>query len=434
MLRLVVNELRAKARIWLGVTVVAAATAAVLDVAATALETAARAGGNAGLALYAIGGLMVVTTTVAAVVVLSSAAGLTVVLQQRDYALWQLTGIGPSTVRLVVSTQLVVVALIGAVAGTLVALPVVRPLFARVVADSEGLGSVDVVFGPRGYVSVVVFVAVVVLFAGGGSARRAARVNGLAVLRDPDPPTTRMGVVRWVAAALLAALAGTIVRSLPGRPAENLEPPLLLTGLLVASLSACLGPVLYPAVMRAWTSVVPATASSSWFLARAGALHRVGRSSATMSPLVVAVALPGSLYAANGVARSGSVGIAAVVLLIGGPLVLSVLGAAVTVVMASGARDREAALVQASGGTAGVVVGAAAWEAVLYVVTAALVGAVAVGVVTVAGVWAAGAAPAAGFGAVAVTAAGELALMLVATLLPAWWSSRRPIAGLLAAE
>jgi hypothetical protein len=71
MLRLVVNELRAKARIWLGVTVVAAATAAVLDVAATALETAAHAGGNAGLALYAIGGLMVVTTTVAAVVVLS---------------------------------------------------------------------------------------------------------------------------------------------------------------------------------------------------------------------------------------------------------------------------------------------------------------------------------------------------------------------------
>lgn len=435
MLRLVLRELVEKARIWFGVTLVAAATAAVLDVAAAAIETAAHAGGAEGLALYAIGGLMVVTTTVAGVVVLSAAAGLTVVLQQRDYALWMLTGIGPGVVRLVVSTQLVVVAVLGAVAGTVLFAPLVRPVLGGVVRQSDGFGALDVRFGPASYVGVVAFVAVVVLLSGGRSAGRASRVSGLTVLRDPDPPSTRMGAPRWIAAVALAAVAAAVVRSLGGTPAERLEPPLLLLGVLTASLLVCLGPVLYPAVLRGWTAVVPATASSSWFLARAGTLHRVGRSSATVSPLLVAAALAGSLYAADAGSGSASVSYAAVLLLIGGPLVLSVLGAAVTVVMASAARDREAALIRASGATTGVVLASAAWEAVIYVGTAALLGLVPVAVTTLAGYWAAREAdPLAGPVAVAVTAVGELVLLLLATLLPALWGLRREVPALLAAE
>ena len=447
MLRLVLADLLQHARVWLGVTVVAAAAALVLSTAAADLETAARTGGDVGLALYAIGGLVVVTTTVAAVVVLASAADLTVVLQQRSHALWLLLGISPAAVRRVVRAQLLLAGLVGALVGTALAVPLLSPLFARTVGAAPGFGAVEVRYGGVGAAAVVVAVVVVVGLSGGRSARRASRVAATAVLRDPDPPGTRVGAGRWVLAVVLLGVLVAVLASLGGRPADRLQPPLLLTGLLVAGVLVALGPLVVPAVLRAWTRLVPVRLSSAWFLARASAAHRTGRSAAAISPLLVACALTGSLSAAGAVATAGPaaagtvspVSLPTVVLLVGGPVLLSVLGAVVTVLMSAGPRHREAALVRAAGGTPGLVLLAALAEAVIYVVTAALLGLVAVAVTTAAGLAAVGApllgpATGPGFRAAGVTAAAELVVLAAATLVPAALGARRSVRAVLAAE
>jgi len=201
-----------------------------------------------------------------------------------------------------------------------------------------------------------------------------------------------------------------------------------------------------PVLLRGWTSLVPARWSASWYLARAGAAHSIGRSSAAVNPLMVAVALAGGLYSANGTVRaaqgagaSPSISLGTVVLLLGGPLLLSALGSAVTIFMSARVRDREAALVRATGGTPAVVVATAAWEAVIYVGTALLLGGVGVVATALVGAWAVadeapGTFPGLGLGAVAVIAGAELALVLVATVVPAGLGLRREVAATLAAE
>ncbi|MET1004085.1 MAG: ABC transporter permease [Propionibacteriaceae bacterium] len=446
MLRLIFSDLIAHLRVWVGMAIIAAATALVAAVVASDVETAVGLGGNVALALYAISGSVILFTSVAAVIVLSSVANLTVVLQQRDYALWQLVGVRGSLVGIVVLTQLVVVALVGAWVGIALSVPVLQPFFDYVFADLPGFGSVPVQFGPAGVTSVLGFVTVIVLLSGVRSARRASQVTGVAVLADPDPPQTTMGPLRWVGVLAVLGLLCALLLSIRATPVDRLEVPLWIIGPLVASLLVCLGPLIFPSVLRGWTALVPARWSVSWFLARSAALHSIGRSTAAVNPLMVAVALAGGLYSANGTVRAaervgaaGAITIGTVVLLLGGPLLLSALGSAVTIFMSARVRDREAALVRATGGTPEVVMATAAWEAFIYVVTAVLLGAVGVIATALVGAWAVasdapGTFPRFGAGAVGVVAGAELLLVMVATVVPAGLGVRRDVAATLAAE
>jgi putative ABC transport system permease protein len=103
--------------------------------------------------------------------------------------------------------------------------------------------------------------------------------------------------------------------------------------------------------------------------------------------------------------------------------------------MSGHARERELALVRATGSTGPAAVLAAVWEAVVYAVTAALL---ALGVTTVGG-WllarALGlAAPMISFVSVGVVAGCGFALLLAATVLPTITALRRPIPRVLAVE
>jgi putative ABC transport system permease protein len=158
---------------------------------------------------------------------------------------------------------------------------------------------------------------------------------------------------------------------------------------------------------------------------------------------MVAVALAGGLYTAAGIggeavsretsSATQDLATGTVALLIGGPLLLAVLGATATIFMSSRSREREFALIQAAGGTEATVLGAAAWEAVIYVVTAAGLGAVAVAVTAVAGLWAVGV-WGFGLGSVASVAGAGLLLTLAATVLPTWSALREEVPRTLAAE
>ncbi|WP_436536268.1 FtsX-like permease family protein [Actinoplanes sp. HUAS TT8] len=439
MIRLVLADFVANLRLWFGAMVVAAGTAAVGLVVAAQIQTALTVRGLPGAAIASMAGTVLVLGTVAGLVVLSSVTNLTVALQQRDYALWQLVGIRPAYVGWVVLSQLALVAVIGAVAGTALMFPALGPLFAYLYAHSSGLDGIHAVYGPAAALGALLFVVTVIILGGLRGARRVSRTAPIALLRAASLPDRGMTVLRWVTGGAGIAVAVPMSVSLAGAadPGAAVLPLVTLAG-LISGILAAFGPLYLPRLVRAWTTLVPERASGSWFLARHTVADNVGRSAAAITPLMVAIALCGGVYAVSET-LGGAVPLAFVLLVLGGPLVLSVLGATVTVLMAGRSREREVALIRAAGGTPGTVLVAAVSEAVIYVGTAALLGfaavAVAVGVALVA---AHGrglpVAPSLGFTQAGTVALVGLILTAAATVIPTAAATRRSVSRELAAE
>ena len=445
MRRLIVSDLLDNARIWLGVLLVTTATTLVSAVVASDIETGLAEGGNLGLALYAISGTIITFSAVAALVVLGSVTALAVSLHQRAYALWQLVGFGSARVQAVVYAQVSVLALAGGVTGCLLAESVLRPLFRFGFATSPEFASVTPRFGWVSAAGVMLFVLLLSLAASVRGARRAARTPLVQSLREADLPPVTMSRRRWVGAALLLALLVTIIGSLPGTRTDQLAAPLMLIGPLLAGLFSATGPLFMARLVRGWTGLVPDSWSSAWYLSRNAAVSHIGRSAAVINPLTVAIALAGGLYMANDLVRGataqpGSLPGGAVVLLLGGPLLLSLLGATVSVFMSSRTREREVALLVAGGATWATAIRAAVAEALTYVGTAAVLGLVAVTATGVVGAWVSGEGlSVVGSASGAVFAAGGLVvvgvlLMVPATVVPTLLALRRDLPTVLSGE
>ena len=447
MIRLLLSDLAAHTRVWLGILAVAVAAGFVAAMTAGLIETGLAHGGRVQEGLASTGSAVIMFTSIAALIVLSSAANLTIALQQRSYALWQLIGIRPALVGMVVLAQLGIVGALGAAIGFLLALPIFPPLFVWVFREWTDMQGISLHLGAVSMLVVVASIAVVVLLGGLRGARRASRTPPIEALRDPEPPRIRMGWFRIVLAVLVLGGTVALAWTLDGHASISAfsGQAVLLTP-LIAAVFAAAGPLVFPVVLRAWTAIVSPGASASWFLARNSARYRLSQSSAAIGPLMVAVALTGGLYttgatvAAAQAERTGSsaefdLAPEGVVILLGGPLLLSAVAAAATVFMSGHARERELALIQAAGSTHAAITLAAIWEAVIYTATAAILGAAAtvIGGLIIAAKLAMPA-PVVSFATMALIAGGGFVLILVATAAPTVTALRHEIPRTLAVE
>jgi putative ABC transport system permease protein len=450
MMRLVLSDLFANARVWLGMLLLTLVVGMIGGLAAGLIETGISYGGAVQEGLVSISATVALFAGVTAVTVLSSSASLTVTLQQRGYALWQLVGIPPLAIGAVVIAQLLVVAVLGAVLGALVALPVAQPFFDYIFATWPDLHGVRVRFGPTSMAAVIVAATGVVVLGGLRGARQASRGRAIDALREPEPRQIRMGWVRWVVASALAAGLLAVVAGLDGADVTAVASQAMFLTPLIIALLAALGPVLYPLVLTGWTALVPRRASASWFLARHTAGYRISQSTAAIGPLMVGVGLTGGVYTAastlagavelqTGRTTGYDLAPEGVVILLGGPLLLAAVAAAAAVFMSGRARDRDSALLRAAGAGSGTVLAAAAWEAVIYLVTAVLLGGAAIAAGGFLTAWALGTTVpgvTATFAVVApaLVAGCGLVLVLAATVIPTVTALRIDVASALAAE
>jgi putative ABC transport system permease protein len=161
---------------------------------------------------------------------------------------------------------------------------------------------------------------------------------------------------------------------------------------------------------------------------------------------MVAIALAGGLYTTGATlvaaqaARTGSsagfhLAPEGVVILLGGPLLLSAVTAAATVFMSGHAREREFALIRAAGSTHGAIRLAAVWEAVIYAATAAILGTAAtvIGGLIIAAKLSMPV-PVVSFATLGLIAGGGLVLILAATVAPTTAALRHEIPRTLAVE
>lgn len=441
MIRLVLSDVLAAGRVWVGAVAVAAAAVIAGLIPGTLIATGVESAGVIALAMYSIAGTVAAFCAVSVVVVLSSVLRLTVDLRRRSYALWQIVGVDASAVTRIVSAQLAVAGAAGAALGAVVGVPVVPALVESALRSSPGFEDVRVRSSWPVIVAVVLVVMAVILIAGAPAARRAGRTPPLEVLRAAGSPRRPRRLLRILAVSVLVIIAVSVAAGIPDSLDAGVPGASLLGPVLIAAVAAA-GAPLVRIVARAWTALVPTRASASFSLARATTVQ-AERSAAAVAPLLIAIGLPTALLSAaqtvgSALPESGTSALGGVLLILGGPVVLAAVGAAATTFMSSQERSRDQALLLASGASEGVILLTAVWEAVIQVGTAALLaGAVVLAAAAVVALELSTVAPTVlvGTGWQAWLAVTALALLLVlpATLGPSLSSLRRSVPRALAA-
>ncbi|WP_030148199.1 FtsX-like permease family protein [Mycetocola saprophilus] len=430
-------------RVWLGLAAVSAAVAAAFTYVACTLTSAVANPGDLGALIAATSVAVVFFTVVAGIVVIGSTSNLVVTVQRRQIALWQLIGFTPRAVYWTFSAQILVTATVGSALGALIGTWIFTPVFRYVLSVWADPETAQVSIQPW---AAIVAAACTILFvglSGLSGARRASRTSPVQILREPEAPG---GIVQWIRVGLAVVLCGVTVGIAVTRSGESLSSvatnapffaPLLLVACVIAA------PVLYPAVISLWTRAIPATASSSWYLARNAAQYRVGLTTSAISPLMLAMGLVAGVYSAGNTLATAAGADAAqygldpreILLMFGGPLLISLVASASAVYITNGDRRRERALLDSAGATPGTHVATAFWESVIYVVTAMILAAVAVITATVLVALLAGA-PGVSVDLIpiAVLAGVGLILLGAATLIPVVAARRASPLGALAAE
>lgn len=451
MIALLRSELRRGWATWAGVVIVAAVAAIAFSMAIAMLETGLAEGGSVVEASFSFLSILLLLNIPAGAIVVAAVARLAVDLHRAAYARWQLAGVSPAQTSAVVLSQLACAGLIAGLIGYAMSIPVVPAFLHAVFERDESWWSTATIEPGTLTASIVIpLTAVVVLLGGLRAAVSAGRTPPLSALREPAPRAKRMRWWRWVffVVVLLAAGAGGVLA--PFRAEERstaISQFPLLPAYLTIIIAAAI-PVLSPLLLRLWTSLISARASTSWYLARHQARYHLGRSTASVTPLFVGAALLGGLITMSATTSAAMVdagmpgnfdlGILQVMLLVGGPVLLGATGAAVVLFMSNRTQASEQALLRASGVSEGVVLRAAIWQAVIHVVTAALLaGAVVIGTALICSAALGRFIPAApvvdGSAAMQLIMLGLL-LTVSATLVPAFVRLREPLTRRLAAE
>ncbi|NQX35873.1 FtsX-like permease family protein [Herbiconiux sp. VKM Ac-2851] len=385
MLTLLKADLLGDLRVWIGTFAVLVAAGAAAGIPATLVDTAlGQSDVTVQLGLVSVASIALTLSVLSLVIVLSSTVRTLVELRRRTFALWLIVGVQPSQLGRLVLGELAAVAVLGAALGSVLAWLVCPTLVRALLVGSDGLGEVVPTLGPGSAAIGGAVVVGVVLLAALPRAREAGSTPVLALLRGGARPRQRV-VVRIVVAALLLALAGTMFAGLPQSLPTGAAQSVLIGPVLIAAASAG-APVYVPRLIQLWTAVVPSRASVSWYLARATVIDSAERSSASVVSFMVAIGLLWTFLAGQNTAATAFGGGAAadprpLALLLGGPTLLAAVGAAAGVLMASSFREREEALLEVAGADRGVRVLTAAGEALIYVLTAAVLASVVVALV-----------------------------------------------------
>lgn len=387
MTRLILAELRASWATWAGVILVSAITALACGIAVSMLETGMWAGEEYLQGFSGGTAAILMFSAPAGIAVIAAITRLAVDLGRPAYARWQLAGARPSQTALVVIIQIMTASLLGGAIGfgatTVLAGPAIHSAFE---SGTGGYSEIPIVTGPLTAGVTIPATVIIALFGGLRAACAAAHTPPLAALREPETRAKRMHWWRWV--WLFAVLGGATaffvtLLQITDRGAFLSQGPLVPVVITVVFVSA--GPVMYPWLLRGWTALIPARLSTSWYLARHQARYHLGRSTASITPLFTGTALLGGLFTMTSTVDAslragGEAGVtlelSQVLLLLGGPVLLAAVGAAVVIFMSNRTQGSEQALLQASGATSTTVVAAALWQAVIHVVTAAILGSV----------------------------------------------------------
>jgi putative ABC transport system permease protein len=396
MIRLAIAELRTDIRLWGGPFLVALTAAAFVHIAAVYWWTL---GTPAGAALIESFGstvdearagsyLVYVTTAIPAIAVLGSTSAATIHALSTRIARWRLSGALPAQVKRSVIIQVLVVNVAGAVVGVLVATPFLQPaidLLVQMVTRTPQ--SIPVDNSPTAALLTIIASSLVCYFAALRPAGRASRVPAVHAIRLTETPGRSMSVSRWILGGILAcltllqlAITGLLAATSTGdigMAAENLTLTLYLGVLLLATIAA-FAPALVPALITAWTAIIPADASTPWFLSRHSAATHPAQTSAAVLPITVGLGLYGILFGVIATWQNALIAQGSTVqlnsldtyVMLTPAAVITLVGTIASVIMTTRKRVRDYALLRTAGANPGTLLAASLAHAIIYTLTA----------------------------------------------------------------
>jgi putative ABC transport system permease protein len=319
-------------------------------------------------------------------IVLSS-VGATKVAQGRSrFARWRLAGATPAQVFGGVLAQFILLALVASTVGILVALPLIQ-------VGSDFLMSVTdlgILLPAQPTWSAIVatygFVVGTSLFGAGIPSWRASRVTALEALQDKSGgnearlrPRSILGA-GIVSAGVIFFAVGAVTEKNNGSASSLV----MLFGCSVLVVLAILASAVFPVFVRAWTAVVPARISTAWYVARHGALARLTATTSTITPFMIGAGLLSIYFSAatTWAVTSRNDHDAPQLALVQGLVlftpaaVIAITGSVAIVFMVGQTRDRETALLRATGAPPRTLALMPVLEALIYAVTAFFLSAV----------------------------------------------------------
>ncbi|MFE6735327.1 FtsX-like permease family protein [Microbacterium sp. NPDC057650] len=302
--------------------------------------------------------------------------------RRRTLALWQLAGMTDAQMLKVLRGQVGLLSVAAVVIAAVVAIATAPAMieFLRsgglMTAEMGGAGIYI------GYVLGVVVAAVVSVIAVNGASRELRAISPLEAIRSEGVRELPMTRSRWSVAGILLALAVVIAgAALATKKVDDASGPAILAGFAAVAACATAGPVVIVGLMRAWTGLVPAHLSASWFLARETLAAATARTVATISSVAITVFLFTGMFSLLMTAQPGTGGIGGqdvfgFTLIVGFPTLVAATGAVVIVFMAGQQREHEIQLAELAGATPAQQLRQALFEAVIVVVTGVIIGGV----------------------------------------------------------
>ncbi|MCJ0871772.1 FtsX-like permease family protein [Streptomyces sp. AP-93] len=241
-------------------------------------------------------------TTFTAVFVVASTFAFAVAQRRREFGLLRTAGATPGQVRRMVFAEATVIGVLASAAGCVLG-AYGAPYLARVLVDNEVAPSWFAIKDASWPYWIAFSTGLLVAMAGVWAAsRRAGKVTPAEALRDAAVDTRTMTPGRWVWGGLLL-LAGTYVlgsqlisdpQDAIHRKTYTIQPMWWITAF------ACLAPVLVRPLTRLLAWLPAQLPGAVGMLMRENAASSVRRTAAIVAPVLVAVALAGSLLGVTG--------------------------------------------------------------------------------------------------------------------------------------
>ncbi|WP_329495626.1 FtsX-like permease family protein [Kitasatospora herbaricolor] len=301
MTRIALKSLRAR---WTSLT--GAFVALALGVALTAAMTLGLAGvpalppGEDAVVLYAVLGTASGVSTFVSAFVVASTYAYVVAQRRRELGLLRLAGATPAQVRRTVLTEALLLGVAASATGCAAGRAGAPRLAGKLVA--VGMAPPGFTAGTASWPLYAAFATGLLVALGGvaAAARRAGRTGPLDALREADVDTGVMTAGRWVwAVGLLLTAAAVVATALVTDPGRLLARKTYTTQpMLLISACALLTPVLTPPLLRVLAWLPARLTRYAGRLARESAAAGLRRTGAIAAPVLVSVALAGSLAGA----------------------------------------------------------------------------------------------------------------------------------------
>ncbi|QIK63458.1 ABC transporter permease [Leucobacter viscericola] len=398
MIRVAFTTLRADWRLWIGPVIVVGSTALLLTLVVTywwslgtpqaesTLATLGRSLDEVRASSY----MLYVVIALSVVIVLGSNTAVTIRAQRYQIATLRLAGARPRQVRAAITLQVLAVSFVGTFLGYFLALPLVQPATDTLTRMSTRTDThITAVADGVVLLFTLACTLVVCWLASFRPARIAAKTPAVAAVRDEPQASKKMGVVRWIGFGLavsmvfmilIGAIASVFYVSSPGEAFAAGASNSITLGITLAATFGFAAPLMIPAIMRLWTSIVPPT-RPAWYLARQSAFHRFALSSTTIVPLTVGFTLFGVIFgsiatwqtALNITGISEPLNTLDTYVVLTPVAVITGVGSVTNLFMTGRDRQRELALTRTAGARPGTLRAQVALEALIYVVTAGIV-------------------------------------------------------------